>query len=44
MADAASLRTRYSERMVVYPIIIWEIALGASLMSGAIFPSHGEKD
>jgi hypothetical membrane protein len=32
------------ERMVVYPIIIWEIALGAYLMSGALSPSHGEKD
>jgi hypothetical membrane protein len=31
------------ERMVVYPIIIWEIALGASLMSGALSPSHGEQ-
>ena len=32
------------ERMVVYPIIIWEIALGAFLMSGALSPSHGEKE
>ena len=32
------------ERMVVYPIIIWEIALGAFLMSGAISSSHGEKE
>jgi hypothetical membrane protein len=31
------------ERMVVYPIIIWEIALGAYLMSGALSPAHGEK-
>ena len=31
------------ERMVVYPIIIWEIALGASLMSGALSPSHEEQ-
>jgi hypothetical membrane protein len=30
------------ERMVVYPIIIWEIALGVFLMSGALSPSHGE--
>ena len=32
------------ERMVVYPIVIWEIALGAFLMSGALSPSHGEKE
>ena len=31
------------ERMVVYPIIIWEIALGAFLMSGVLSPSHGEQ-
>ena len=31
------------ERMVVYPIIIWEIALGAYLMSGVLSLSHGEQ-
>jgi hypothetical membrane protein len=30
------------ERMVVYPVIIWEIAFGAYLMSGAVPTAHGE--
>ncbi len=31
------------ERMVVYPIVIWEIAFGAYLMSGALSTSRGEE-
>jgi hypothetical membrane protein len=31
------------ERMVVYPIVIWEIAFGAYLMSGAISMSRGKE-
>jgi hypothetical membrane protein len=31
------------ERMVVYPVIIWEIAFGAYLMSGAMSTSGGER-
>ena len=31
------------ERMVVYAILIWEIAFGAYLMSGAIATARGEQ-